>query len=113
MILLVEPVFEPLGAHGPAVELPRQTDSEFADIDHFLNFTKPFLQRFTSLPGHQGAKFGFRPPQRFTDLAYYLSPFGRRDTTPGLKGLFGQCRAVLIILLRAAIHGGQEPSIHR
>ena len=78
MPLLVHAVAGALGMHGQAVQLARQADGEFADVDHLLHFAVALGLDLAHLQRDQRAERVLVRAQRFGAQADRL----RRDAAP-------------------------------
>ena len=83
---LHHPVVGALGRDGAAVELPRQSDGEIADIDHLLDLAEALGHDLAGLERHEqaeiilgGAQFLAREAAR-TRRAAAPAPCARRQT---------------------------------
>ncbi|MNG06345.1 hypothetical protein D3C84_895750 [compost metagenome] len=69
------------------VQLARQTNSEIADVDHFLNFTQTFLVDFASFDRYQFTKLVFVLTQHFAEHTNQFATTRRRYISPSQEGL--------------------------
>ncbi len=97
MILIVHPVKLTFGVHGSSVEKTRLSDSEFADVNHFLHFAESFLIDFTHLEGYKVPEVFFMTAQSIADLSYNFSPLGCWNNAPFEVSLLSFAHQVLII----------------
>ncbi len=79
-----------LGGDCQSVKLARQAYSKIADVDHFLNFAKAFLQNFTGLDADQEPEIGFGRAQGFSIDADEIAARRRRRGAPSRVGGMGR-----------------------
>ena len=99
MPLFIHAVVWSFGMHGQTVKLPGQANGKIADIDHFLDLTKSFLQGLTHFVAHQGTQRIFDLAKLVANLPYKVTALGRWDTSPLYKCFLGSCNYMFVIAL--------------
>jgi hypothetical protein len=69
--------------------LPRQPDSEVADVDHLLHFAQAFLQDLAVFQGDPPAEVVLRRAQLHAEAAHQFAAQWWRDVAPGGRGSSG------------------------
>src|SRR5580692_11821964 len=87
MPLLVHSVTRPFTMHRQPVQLPRQANSEIADVNHLLDLAVSFLETFAHFIRDQPAQGLLFPPQPLADLPHNLATTRRGPGTPDLECL--------------------------
>jgi hypothetical protein len=79
---LHHPVLGAFGRNRQAIELPRQANGEIADVDHLLDFAKPFGGDLSDLDRHQPSERGLADAEFLTEQPDELAAFRSRDRPP-------------------------------
>src|SRR5262249_41617329 len=82
---LHHPMSGPLGRDGEPVKLARETDSEIADVDHFLNFAKAFLENLPILQRDEAAELLLVLAQGLAETAHEFATARRGNGSPRRK----------------------------
>jgi hypothetical protein len=68
------------------MELPRETNREVANVDHFLDFAEALLEDLPSFERDQPRQRLLCGPQLFANKPHQLAPARRRDRPPPQEG---------------------------
>ena len=85
MPLFHHPVFRTLRGNRQSVKLPRKSNGEIADVDHFLDFTFAFGGYLSGFQRDQLAEVLLGVAQGVAELADDFAAFGCRNGLPFLK----------------------------
>ena len=88
MPLFKHTVARPFRLYGQSVQLAGEAYGEITDVNHFLHFSKAFLQALTHLIAHQTTQRILIFAKCFPVLAHNFSPLGSRHHAPMNEGSF-------------------------
>ncbi len=77
------------GLDGEAVELAADTDSEVADVDHFLDFAAPLFDDLAAFEGDELAEVFLVFSEFVAKESNKLTASGSRNFAPGVEGGLG------------------------
>ncbi len=113
VVLLVHAVRRALGMHGQTVKLTGKSHSEITDVNHFLNFTQTFLERFTHFIRNQLTQRLFVFADLFSKLTNHFSTLRCRNCAPNFECFLSFQDHCFVFCFGSSVYGGDQLAVCR